>query len=428
MKAVILAGGKGTRLGNLTQEIPKPMIKIGDKPVLEHQIECLKKSNITEIIMIIGHLGSRIIDYFGNGSSFGVSIEYIKETTPLGTAGALYYLKDLIEDDFLLLYGDIMLNIDFKRFIEFHKTRKSLATLYVHPNSHPYDSDLIILDDDNKVIGIDFKNSDRNYYKNCVNAGVYVVNKKLLDYIKSPIKLDFEKDIIFNIIKKGQPLYGYKSTEYIKDMGTLDRLIEVKEAYNKGIIEKKSLLNKQKCIFIDRDGTINKHKGLLNRIDDFELEDNVGDAIKAINNSEYLCILITNQPVVARNLCTVEDVKAIHNKLEILLGERGAYLDDILFCPHHPDKGYKDENPLYKIDCNCRKPKTGLIDYCASKYNIDLSNSYFIGDTTVDIMTGVNAGLKTVLVKTGEAGNDKKYDVVPDYIYNNLKEAIDNIV
>lgn len=429
MKAVILAGGKGTRLGNLTQEIPKPMIEIGEKSVLEHQIDCLKRNEIKDIIIIIGHLGNIIKDYFGDGSKFGVSIEYITEDMPLGTAGALYYLKDMVEENFLLIYGDIMLDVDFHRFVDFHKTKASLVTLFVHPNSHPYDSDLVILDDNGKVKDIDLKTNIRNYYyDNCVNAGLYAINKELLNYINEPKKLDFEKDIIFNRIKEGQNVYGYKSTEYVKDMGTLDRLVEVTEAYNSGIIAKRNLSNKQKCIFLDRDGTINIHKGLLYKIEELELEEGSSEAIKKINTSEYICVVITNQPVVARNLCTIEDVKAIHKKLDTILGEEGAYLDDILFCPHHPDKGYAGENPLYKIECSCRKPGIELIDHCVDKYNIDLSNSYFIGDTTVDIMTGVNAGLKTILVETGEAGKDNKYDIKPDYIFKNLKEAIDKIV
>lgn len=429
MKAVILAGGKGTRMGTLTQEIPKPMIKVAGKTIIEHQIEGLKKSGVKDIIFIIGHLGEKIQEYFGDGKNFGVNIQYILEKKPLGTAGALYFLKDIITEDFLLLYGDIMLDIDFTRLIDFHLMKNSLATLFVHPNSHPYDSDLVSLNCEEKVINIDLKTNIRDYhYSNCVNSGVYVVNKKLLEFIDKPVKLDFEKDVLFQLVLEGRAIYGYKSTEYVKDMGTPDRLKEVTEAYTNGIIKKRNLRNKQKCVFLDRDGTINVHKGLLYQIEDFELEDGVAEAINSINTSEYICIVITNQPVVARNLCTIEEVENIHKKMETLLGKKGAYLDDIFFCPHHPDKGYEGENPLYKIDCNCRKPKTEFIDYCLEKYNIDIRESYFIGDTTVDIKTGINADLQTILLKTGEAGKDKRFDVIPNYTFNNLKDAIDSLI
>lgn len=429
MKAVILAGGKGTRLGNLTKEIPKPMIKIGDKPVLEHQIETLINNGINEIILIVGHLHEIILNYFGNGEKFNINIDYIIENEPLGTAGALYYLKNKVKDDFILLYGDVMFDINFERFIEYHKIKKSIATLYVHPNSHPYDSDLIILDRSNRVVEIEFKNNKRDYYyNNCVNAGVYIMNEEILNLVQKPEKLDLEKDLVSKLVNEKKEVYAYKGTEYIKDMGTLDRLEEVTKAYYSGIIKQKNLKNKQKCIFLDRDGTINKYKGLLSDINELELEDGVCEAIKKINSSEYLCIIITNQPVIARNLCTIEEVENIHRKLETLLGNNGVYIDDILYCPHHPDKGYPEENPKYKIKCNCRKPNTELIDICVDRYNIDRAKSFMIGDTTVDIKTGENAGLQTVLVLTGEAGSDHKYQVTPDLIVKNLSDAINFII
>lgn len=186
---------------------------------------------------------------------------------------------------------------------------------------------------------------------------------------------------------------------------------------------------RKKCIFLDRDGTINVYKCLLHKKEDLELEKKSAEAIKMINNSEYLCIVVSNQPVVARNLCTLDKVWGINKRLEELLyKENGAYLDDIFICPHHPHKGYPEENIKYKIDCNCRKPKIGMIQDAAKKHNIDLSKSYIIGDTTIDIMAGLNGGLKTVLVKTGLAGEDKSFNVEADYVVDNLLEAVKLII
>lgn len=188
-------------------------------------------------------------------------------------------------------------------------------------------------------------------------------------------------------------------------------------------------MKKNKCIFLDRDGTINVYKCLLNKKDDLILEEGAAEAIKMINDSEYLCIVVSNQPVVARNLCTLEEAWEINKKLEELLyNENGAYLDDIFICPHHPDKGYPEENKEYKMVCNCRKPKIGMIEEAIMKHNIDLSKSYIVGDTTIDIMTGINAGLKTILVKTGLGGTDKKYEVKADYVTKDLLEAIKLII
>ena len=152
------------------------------------------------------------------------------------------------------------------------------------------------------------------------------------------------------------------------------------------------------------------------------------DAIRKINQSGRLGIVITNQPVVARGLCEIEDVENIHKKMETLLGKEGVFLDDVFYCPHHPDKGYPEENPAYKIPCECRKPKTGMIREAAERYNIDLAGSWMIGDTTMDIQTGINAGMRTALVLTGEAGNDKKYDVKPDLVCRNLLDAVEKIL
>jgi len=188
-------------------------------------------------------------------------------------------------------------------------------------------------------------------------------------------------------------------------------------------------MKKNKCIFLDRDGTINVYKCLLHKKDDLILEEKAAEAIKMINNSEYLCIVVSNQPVVARNICTLQDVWEINKKLEELLHRaNGAYLDDIFICPHHPDKGYPEENKEFKIQCDCRKPKIGMIKKAAEKHNIDLSKSFIIGDTTIDIMTGINAGLKTILVKTGLGGTDNKYNVKPDYVAENLLEAVRFII
>ncbi len=214
----------------------------------------------------------------------------------------------------------------------------------------------------------------------------------------------------------------------MKDAGTPERFMKACEEQAKGVWNAKCLKNKQKAIFLDRDGTINVLKGFLTKAEDFELLPTVAEAIKKINSSEYLAIVVTNQPVIARGECTYEELEKIHNKLETLLGRKGAFINDLFFCPHHPHKGYKGEVPELKIDCNCRKPKTGMIVKAADKYNIDLSKSWFVGDTTGDIQTGINAGLKTVLVKTGEAGKDGKYPVKADFEADNLADAVDIIL
>lgn len=431
MQAVIMAGGKGTRLAALTKdEIPKPMVAVAGKPLLLWQVERLKENGITDIIMVIGHLGEKIQEYFGDGSRFGVQIRYFVEETPLGTAGSFYYLKDMIVGDtFVMMSGDLFLDLDFERMIRFHKEKGSAATLFVHPNGHPYDSDLLVLDQDERAIRFDSKHNVRDYwYDNCVNAGVFVFEKTICDRVPEPVKRNLENDIIKGMIEDGIPVYGYRSPEYVKDVGTVERIEQALADIESGLVSGKSLKNKQKCIFLDRDGTINQYRGFVYKEEDFELEECAMEAIRKINKSGYLAIVVTNQPVVARGLCEIEDVERIHRKLATLLGREGVFLDDILFCPHHPDKGFPEENPAYKIPCECRKPKTGMIQKAAEKYHIDLANSWIIGDTTMDLQTGVNAGLHTALVMTGEGGRDKKYDVQPELVGKDLLEAVELIL
>lgn len=432
MKAVIMAGGKGTRIASLTHdEIPKPMLTVGGKPILEHQIECLKRNGIKEIIIVIGHLGNVISDYFGDGTKFDVNLSYIVESedAPLGTAGSLFYLKEKISDDFILVFGDVFFNVDLERMVNFHKKNKAVATLLTHPNSHPFDSDLIVVNENNVVVAFDSKENNREEYDyhNLVNSGIYVLSPKVFELVNEPKKMAIEGDIISPFCKEGQ-VFSYHSTEYVKDMGTPERYKSVNDDYEEKIPESRCMKNKQKCIFLDRDGTINKYVGFLTNVDEMQLIDGVAEAIKMINASEYLCIVVTNQPIIARGESTVSNLERIHMRMETLLGKEGAYIDGLYYCPHHPDKGFEGEVVELKIDCECRKPKIGMVVEAASEHNIDLSQSFMIGDSTLDIKLAENAGIRSVLVKTGVSGQDDKYEVKPDYVENDLLSAVKMII
>lgn len=430
MQAVIMAGGKGTRLAGLTQdEIPKPMVSLSGKPLLLWQMEALKRSGITEIILVIGHLGHVIEDFFGDGGAFGLHIQYFREGKPLGTAGALAHIRPMLEQTFFLLYGDVLFDIDLRRMERFHHEKRADVTLFVHPNAHPFDSDLVETDEEQRVLRLNSKHNVRdNWHENLVNAGLYLLNSRICEGLPEQEKIDLERDILSRLCREGGGIYAYHSPEYIKDIGTIDRIRAAEDDLKSGGVTARNLQKPQRAIFLDRDGTINIKRGLISSPEQFELEPCAAEAIRKINRSSYLAIVITNQPSVARGLCGVKDIEEIHRKMQTLLGWEGVFLDAVRFCPHHPDRGYPEENPAYKIPCHCRKPDIGMLEDCAEQYHIDLSASWFVGDATVDIQTGKNAGTKTALVLTGDAGSDRRYDVKPDLICADVLEAVERIL
>lgn len=419
MKIVIMAGGRGTRIAEVNSEVPKPMIPIMNKPILEYEIECVKRQGYTDIILVIGYLGHVVQEYFGDGSRFGVSIEYIVEETPLGTAGALYFLKDKIQDDFLLLNGDIIFDVDIQRFYDAHKECGGMATILTHPNNHPYDSGIIVSDDRGKVLNWLHKEDDRMWYQNRVNAGLHMLSPRMFQRFSTLKKMDLDRDVLKPLIRESE-LYVYDSPEYIKDMGTPDRFYSVIEDMKSGKVENKNLSKKQKAVFLDRDGVINEYVGFLRDINDFRLMEGVAKAIKMINASGYLTIVVTNQPVIARGEVTLEELKEIHNKMETLLGQEGAYVDAIYYCPHHPDRGFEGERPEYKIECECRKPKPGMLLQAAEKYHINLSESYMVGDGIIDMDAGKAAGCKLVMVGDKEYEGAKNYPDLLNFVEEEL--------
>ena len=422
MKVVIMAGGKGTRISSVASDIPKPMIKIDGVPVLEREIGCLKNQGFDDIIITVSHLGHIIMNYFGDGSAFGVKIKYFVETQPLGNAGALFRLKDELTEDFLLLNADAVFDVDFNRFVNFHHQKGGLVTLFTHPNSHPYDSGLILADKSGAVKQWLTKEDVRpEFYQNRVNAGLHVISPAVLQQKIDTSKVDLDRQLLKPLAGTGK-MYCYDSPEYVKDMGTPERYAAVCKDFMAGVVSGKNLKQKQKAIFLDRDGTINRYVGFLRNINDLELLPGVAEAIKKINQSGYLAIVATNQPVIARGEVTLAKLQQIHNKLETLLGLEGAYLDKIYFCPHHPHKGYPGEIAELKVECNCRKPKAGMLQKAAENFNIDLSQSWMIGDGENDVKAGLAAGCHTALIGTGEFGENIKGESLLEIINEILGE------
>ena len=427
LQAVILAGGRGTRLQSLSNNLPKSMTPILGKPLLQYQIELCANQGITDIQILVGYCSEAIKEYFTDGSFFGVKINYHQETELLGTAGALLDVLDSLNDDFIVIYGDTFLNIDLISLCSFHFSKKADVTLFLHPNSHPQDSDLIEINSKLSVTNIHtYPHSPFLPKRNLVNAGLYIIKKSILRNVKiSSKKPDIAKNLFPKLLKIGASLCGYVSTEYIKDMGTPDRLDFVEKDIISGKVEALSRKSQKRAFFLDRDGVINREVGHLKSISQFELIPGVGKSIKKINNAGILVIVITNQPVIARGELSEKNLRIIHNKMDTLLGNEGSYVDAIYYCPHHPDSGFEGEVYKLKKECKCRKPSPGLLFQAVDELNISLEKSWMVGDSSSDILAANQAGVQSILVKTGFGGKDGKYTCSPNYIASDLERAVD---
>lgn len=424
MRAAIIAGGRGKRMGERTSALPKPMLPIGSKPLLEHQIELFSRSGIHEITLCTGYLSHRIQQYFGAGQAHRVRIRYSVENRPLGTAGSLRLAFPNLQEPLFVLYGDIMVNMDLEAFANFHFGHSGAATLVVHPNDHMHDSDLIQLDEADRIACIHRKPHDPTlYYPNLDNCGFYIVEPELIKLIPEGTKSDFAHDVFPKALQTSLSLYGYRTPEYLKDVGTPARYEEVIRDWQSGRIEQLNRTRPRPAIFLDRDGVLVREVHHLHNPAQLELLPGVAEAVRTLNESQFLTILVTNQSVVARGLCTEAELQEIHHKLETLLGRERAWMDAIYYCPHHPEYEYEGVNT-----CKCRKPEIGLIERACSDFNLDLNRSFFIGDSTRDLETARRSHVTPILVRTGYGGTDKQYQAGNTKTYDDLLCAVRAIV
>jgi D,D-heptose 1,7-bisphosphate phosphatase len=429
-QAVILAGGLGKRLRERLGDLPKPMIPVGGKPLLEHQVNLAKLHGIQEVLIFACYRADLIRDHFKDGDAFGLRIKVIVENEPLGTAGAVIAGIDQLADEFLVFYGDTMVNVDLGRFHKFHQASGARGSLLLHPNDHPLDSDLVEVDAKGWITAFHNRpHSPGRWYQNLVNAGLYIINREALrSFASGPVlPMDFGKDLFPAMLTSGIRLAGYNSPEFIKDIGTPERYDRISAQYEAGVVSRSSLATPQRAVFLDRDGTLIPDRDCLRTADELELLPGAAEAIRRLNHSGWRTVLVTNQPVIAKGWCTEDELQRMHNKLETLLGAEHAFLDRIYFCPHHPEKGFPGERTELKISCDCRKPSPGMLRRAVGELNIDLGESWMIGDTTVDMQTAANARVRSILVRTGKAGMDGKCQAAPDFVVDTLSEAVDLI-
>ena len=425
-QAVILAGGKGTRLRERLNGRPKTLVDFNGAPLLRRQIGALRASGISDIIILVNQAADQIEAFCADLAFADLRITLLNDGEPRGTAGALLYALNHLAERFLVIYGDTVFDIDLNRFWRAHATARPDATLFLHPNDHPFDSDLIEIDEDGCITAFHTPPHDAGaFLPNLANAAMYMLEREAIVFWRDERPpTDIARDLCPAMLRRGARMRGYVSVEYIKDIGTPKRLDKANDDLRSGVIERARRGRPKKAIFLDRDGTINELRGYIKHAEDFVLIDGVADAIKQLNDAEYRVVVVTNQPVIGRGETTFAEMRRIHNKMDTLLGQSGAFVDRLYLCPHHPDKGFASEVVALKMACNCRKPGTALVEKARDDLNIDVSQSWVIGDTTSDMLTARRAGLKSMLVETGEAGRDGKYAASPDFIARDLPAAV----
>ena len=428
MQAVILAGGKGTRLASRLNGLPKPLVNVGGVPLLARQVRMLEAAGVDDVIILVNHRADAIRAFFDGWR--GARITLIDDGEPKGTAGAVLAVVDGFADQFVVVYGDTLFDIDLQHMRAEHDNSGADVTLFLHPNDHPQDSDLVEVDRDGWITAFHpYPHPDGRDFRNLVNAAFYICNRAALEAWRNLSgNPDFAKDLFPTMLQSDARLRGYVSTEYIKDLGTPARLDKVERHLREGRLERASRRRPQGAVFVDRDGTLNVLRGYVLSPDEMELLPGSADGVRRLNDVGMKVVAVTNQPVLARGDCDWRMLDLIHARLDMLLGARGAYLDDLRVCPHHPDGGFEGERAALKIVCDCRKPAVGLILDACRDWNLEPKASWMIGDSTADMGAAAAAGATSILVLTGEGGRDGKHEAMPDFIVRDFEAAVDFVV
>ena len=376
MQAVILVGGLGTRLGEITKSVPKPMVEIGKQPFLEYLIRNLRRYGISRFLLLTGYKAEYIREYFSRSEFRDVDIQFSEEQVQSGTAGALLVAKDKLEEEFLLLNGDTFFNFNYLDLLTAKANDDWIIKMALRdvPSSGRYGSVLL---DGNRVTG--FLEKHHAPQSSLISCGAYHVKKTVLEYITG-IPCSLETDVLPKLVSNGLA-WGYQYDGYFIDIGVPEDLERAKSEL--------PTLRWPAC-FLDRDGVINVDKGYVHLPGDVEWIEGSIEAIKFLNDQGYLVIVVTNQAGVARGYYSEDKVHALHKWMNDEFIRHGAHVDAFYFCPHHPEFGIGE----YLQDCRCRKPQPGLIEQAMSEYRIDPDNSFLIGDMEHDVLAARNANIQ----------------------------------
>lgn len=377
---VIIAGGKGSRSENPT--VPKVLQVLQEKKnLLDLYIENFPNSK--EIHLFLGYENEQIVNYIRiHYPHLANKIYFHIEESAMGSGGALttFDWRKSKCDNFVVLLGDVLLGFPESEILKHIKNAPS-NYLFLHPNLHPYDSDRIRVNHRNEIVSFIPKLSEIEG-PNLAIAGLYILTRDTLLQLPAG-KYDLSIDLIPRLIEN-KSLKPVITRFYLKDIGTQDRIHKARKE-----ISEKNFLNRSAVetpgIFIDRDNTLIPDIPLGRRsFSGTEIDMNLVELISHLNSVGIPIFLVTNQPAVAKGYIDLSEVEKVHNQISTFISKHNAFFDDIVYCPHHPDIGFKGEIAELKIECICRKPKIGMLQLLSKRHNIDLEKSIVLGDSEVD--------------------------------------------
>ena len=376
-QAVILAGGYGTRLRPFTNENPKPMYPFEGKPFLEYLVEQVKNFGIKNIVMLLGYLPDKIIDYFGDGSRWGIHISY--DITPVEYETGLR-LKTAeqngkIDQEFLLLYCDNYCPINYHKLCREYYQNNALIQFTAYLNKDNYTKDNLKIGENGCVECYDKKRETKGLQG--VDIGYAIVNRKALGFMPD-VNENFEK-VVYPKLIEDKKMYATVTEHRYYSVGSWKRIELTKQFFSP-----------RKFIFLDRDGTLNIRPPQACYIEsayDFKWLPNARQAIKRLNDKGYEIILISNQPGIARGKLSEETLHEIHKKMNNDLQKMGAKIQHIYYCQHNWDEG-----------CDCRKPKPGMLFQAQKDLSLDLTHCWMLGDDERDMHAGGDAGCKCMYI------------------------------
>lgn len=392
MQAIIVCGGFGSRMSNSEVRTPKVLMKLGDLTLLEHQMIRLQEAGVSKFLLLLGNGADEIKTFVAEKK---LEVEFVVEEEPLGTGGAVLNALDKIEEQFYLVYGDILFDTNIEDMFNTFEEKDCDAVFLGRASEHIFDSDVLVTDLRHKIVRLIRKPGISGFeHRNIANCGIYLFRRSIfqnyLNQFSESVKLDLESDILISSISNGLNAYVVKSNGYVRDLGTPERYHEGIDDIKNGRVHRKL----HPTVVLDRDGVIIRDTGHLSSLKNFEILPGVIESIRNLNSIGYRVIVITNQPVIARGDATEDFVNQVHALIDIELAKHDAVITEYYICPHHPDKGYVGEVKDLKVDCNCRKPNIGLYEKANFEFPMDKEASIAIGDSLTDAEAARKFGLK----------------------------------